>query len=64
MLERVPDWKLFLQVSIVDEALEAIPAHGRTGRLLGGGKWLGKSEALVGLRPLARPYPEEIEDFE
>ena len=53
LLERVPDWKGFLTEALEDEAAELLRRHERTGRPLGGARFLGRIERR--LRRSVRP---------
>ena len=56
LLDRVPDWKAFLREGLDSDDLEAIRAHERTGRPLGGTKFLARLEKRLG-RTLAKAKP-------
>ena len=59
LLDLVPDWKGFLRGGLDAEDLDAIRAHERTGRPLGGERFVARLERRLG-RPLkkARPGPK------
>jgi len=53
LLERVPDWKGFLTEALEDEEVELLRRHERTGRPLGGTRFLNRIEKR--LRRSVRP---------
>ncbi len=56
LLGLVPDWKEFLRAGLDEETLEAIRAHTRTGRPLGGERFLSRLEDRLG-RTLKKAKP-------
>lgn len=49
MLERIPDWKCFLQTAGDETELAAFRQHARTGRPLGSGDFIAKLEQITNL---------------
>ena len=61
LLKRVDDWRAFLAGTADEKTLEALRRHGRTGRPIGGARYLDRLEAKLGrpVRPAKRgPKPK------
>lgn len=59
LLDLAPDWKRFLRAGLEPEDLETIRAHERTGRPLGGERFVARLEARLGRRlKKAKPGPK------
>jgi putative transposase len=64
LLRMIGEWKAFLNSAIREEELRDLPAHGRTGRPLGGSAFLDRLESLVGRtlkpqKPSPKPKPRK-----
>lgn len=55
MLERIPDWQVFLDGGVKDAELKRLHQHTKTGRPLGDDEWISKLELENGRRLKAKP---------